>query len=82
MNTHTITLANGWVASFENQGEFRMSAESWNLVLHGPDQRTLRYFDDQIVLVNDEDGTQASSCIACRATAYMATWALRWATAG
>lgn len=63
MNTHTITLANGWVANFENQGEFRMSAESWNLVLHGPDQRTLRYFDDQIVLVNDEDGTQASSCI-------------------
>lgn len=63
MNTHTFTLANGWVATFENQGEFRMSAESWNLVLHGPDQRAIRYFHDQIVLVNDEDGAQASRCI-------------------
>lgn len=63
MSSHSVTLANGWVAMFENQGEFRMSAEGWNLVLRGPDDRTISYFNDQIVLVNDDDGAQARSCI-------------------
>ena len=63
MNKRQITLANGWTATFENRGEFRMGAEGWGLVLQGPDNRTIQYFADQIILVNDEDGTQASSCI-------------------
>ncbi|MBP5948381.1 MULTISPECIES: hypothetical protein [Pseudomonas] len=63
MNTRQITLANGWTATFENNGEFHMGAEGWSLLLQGPDNRMIQYFADQIVLVNDEDGTQANSCI-------------------
>lgn len=63
MNKHQISLSNGWIAEFENQGEFRMSAEGWNLVLQGPDQRSIQYFRDKIIVVNDDDGTQAKSCI-------------------
>ncbi|WP_259740209.1 hypothetical protein [Pseudomonas brassicacearum] len=60
---HRITLPNGWIAEFENQGEFRMSAEGWNLVLRGPNQKSIQYFKDKIIVVNDDDGTQAKSCI-------------------
>ncbi|WP_231669726.1 hypothetical protein [Pseudomonas lini] len=63
MNKHRITLSNGWIAEFENQGEFRMSAEGWNLTLKGPDQKSIQYFNDKIVIVNDDNGAQAKSCI-------------------
>lgn len=63
MSTHTIELANGWIAAFANQGEFRMGAEGWNLVLHGPGDQSIHYFSDQVVLVNDDDGTHAKACI-------------------
>ena len=63
MNKHVITLANGWTATFENNGEFRMDAEGWGLHLQGPDDRSIQYFADQIIVVNDDEGTQAQSCI-------------------
>ncbi|VVQ05584.1 hypothetical protein [Pseudomonas fluorescens] len=63
MNKHQITLTNGWTATFDNNGEFRMGAEGWSLSLQGPDGRNIHYFADQIVLVNDDDGTQANSCL-------------------
>ncbi|MHA3736981.1 hypothetical protein ACXR0M_15120 [Pseudomonas sp. Eth.TT006] len=63
MNKHQIALTNGWTATFENIGEFRMGAEGWSLLLQGSDDRSIRYFADQIVLVNDDDGTQANSCM-------------------
>ncbi|WP_223488156.1 hypothetical protein [Pseudomonas sp. A-RE-19] len=63
MNKHRITLSNSWIAEFENQGEFRMSAEGWNLILNGPDQKSIQYFNDKIVIVNDDNGAQAKSCI-------------------
>ena len=50
----------GWNAEFENQGEFRMSTEGWNMLLNGPDHRQIKFFEKQIVLVNDYDGTQAA----------------------
>ena len=63
MTNHRIELSNGWIAEFANQGEFRMDAEGWNLVLHGPQGQSIQYFNDQIVLVNDDDGTQAKACL-------------------
>ncbi|NBF07858.1 hypothetical protein [Pseudomonas sp. Fl4BN1] len=63
MSSHHISLANGWTAEFTNQGEFRMGAEAWNLLLLGPEQQSIQYFTQQIVLVNDDDGSQARSCI-------------------
>lgn len=62
-NTRQIPLANGWIAEFKNQGEFRMGAEGWSLVLHGPHNACIQYFKDQIVVVNDDDGALAESCI-------------------
>ncbi|MFJ2710774.1 hypothetical protein ACIOZM_07755 [Pseudomonas sp. NPDC087346] len=63
MNKHVVTLSNGWTATFENNGEFRMGAEGWGLLLQGPDNKTIQYFTDQIILVNDDDGTRANACI-------------------
>ncbi|MDS9874243.1 hypothetical protein RMI40_05220 [Pseudomonas protegens] len=63
MTTHRISLANGWTAEFTEQGEFRMGAVDWNLQLRGPEQQAIRYFESQIVLVNDEDGVQARKAI-------------------
>ncbi|MGC5703356.1 hypothetical protein J4P02_24465 [Pseudomonas sp. NFXW11] len=63
MNSHRITLANGWTAEFTEQGEFRMGAIAWNLQLHGPEQQRIAYFGEQIVLVNDEDGSRAQQCL-------------------
>ncbi|MFK3788716.1 hypothetical protein ACI2KO_00460 [Pseudomonas piscis] len=63
MNNHHVPLANGWTARFTYRGEFRMGAEGWSLLLEGPGQQRIGYFDSQIVLVNDEDGAQARSCI-------------------
>lgn len=62
-NKRTISLSNGWTAEFENQGEFRMSSEGWNMLLLGPNDRIIRWFQKEIVLVNDYDGSQANSCI-------------------
>jgi hypothetical protein len=62
MKRNTV-LSNGWTAEFTNRGEFRMSAEGWNMLLSGPSQRRIRYFENEIVLVNDNDGTAAQSCI-------------------
>jgi hypothetical protein len=59
----TISLSNGWNAEFENRGEFRMSSEGWNMLLLGPDGKSIRWFENEIVLVNDYDGAQAQSCI-------------------
>lgn len=59
----SVALSNGWNAEFENRGEFRMSTEGWNMLLYNPDHRKIRYFEREIVLVNDYDGTQAQSCI-------------------
>ncbi len=59
----SVALSNGWNAEFENRGEFRMSTEGWSMFLSNPDQRKIRYFEREIVLVNDHDGTQARSCI-------------------
>ncbi|MDH2077048.1 hypothetical protein [Pseudomonas atacamensis] len=63
MNTRQITLANRWTATFQNIGEFRMGVEGWGLLLQGPNNQTIKYFADQIVLANDEDGNQANTCI-------------------
>jgi hypothetical protein len=63
VNKHTTTLPNGWIAEFENKGEFRMSAEGWDLVLRGPGQKSIEYFKDKIIVVNDDDGAQSQSCI-------------------
>ena len=63
MKTRHIILANGWTATFENIGEFRMGVEGWSLLLQGPDDQAIKYFADQIVLANDEDGSQANTCI-------------------
>ena len=63
MTTHRISLANGWTAEYTEQGEFRMGAVGWNLQLRGPEQQAIRYFESQIVLVNDEDGVQARKAI-------------------
>jgi len=62
-NKNVVSLSNGWTAEFTNQGEFRMSAEGWNMLLSSPDHRHIRYFEKEIVLVNDDDGTLAQSCI-------------------
>ena len=63
METKKTTLPNGWVAEFTNKGEFRMASEGWDMLLFGPDEKTIKYFKDKIVLVNDYDSNQAQSCI-------------------
>ena len=63
MKKNIVQLSNGWSAEFENQGEFRMSTEGWNMSLNGPDHKRIRYFEKEIVLVNDFEGKQAQSCI-------------------
>jgi hypothetical protein len=63
MKNKTVLLSNGWTAEFVNKGEFRMSTEGWSLLLSGPNNRMIRYFEKEIVLVNDYDGKQAESCI-------------------
>lgn len=63
MTSRKISLANGWVAEFANQGEFRMDAQGWNMLLQGPNNQAIHYFHDKIVLVNDDDGALAQSCI-------------------
>jgi len=63
MERHRVRLRNGWTADFQNQGEFRMGAETWNMLLSGPGSMAIRHFENEIVLVNDRDGFQARSCI-------------------
>lgn len=63
MEKRIVSLSNGWTAEFQNLGEFRMSAEGWNMLLSGPDEKKIRFFEKEIVLVNDYDGTQAQSCL-------------------
>jgi hypothetical protein len=63
MEKRLVTLSNGWNAEFINRGEFRMSSEKWSLLLTGPDLKRIGFFEKEIVLVNDFDGTQAESCI-------------------
>jgi len=63
MNTNTVLLANGWTAVFTNRGEFRMGAEAWVMLLIGPDHRQIKFFETEIVLVNDNNGKLAQSCI-------------------
>ncbi|PMW93491.1 hypothetical protein C1X59_29745 [Pseudomonas sp. FW215-R2] len=63
MNCHKITLPNDWIAEFNNTGEFHMGAEGWGLLLTGPNQNRINYFNDQVVLVNDDEGVHARSCI-------------------
>jgi len=87
MNTRQITLANQWTATFQNIGEFRMGVEGWGLLLQGPDNQTIKYFADQIVLANDEDGNQANTCIllsvdgvyGCLHTAVDGVWVIDFA---
>lgn len=63
MDKHIVQLSNGWMAEFANHGEFRMASEGWGMLLLGPAERCIRYFENEIVLVNDESGSQAHSCI-------------------
>ncbi len=63
MEKRTIQLSNGWTAEFTNRGEFRMASEGWNMLLLGPNESRIRHFENEIVLVNDSDGTQAQACI-------------------
>ncbi len=63
MEKRTVQLSNGWTAEFTNRGEFRMASEGWNMLLLGQNGSRIRYFEDEIVLVNDYDGSQAQSCI-------------------
>lgn len=63
VNSHTSILGNGWIAEFNNLGEFRMSCEGWDLMLNGPAGQSIRYFQKQPVLINDHDGKKAQSCI-------------------
>src|SRR5690606_40699636 len=61
--------------------------EGWGLLLQGPDNRTIKYFADQIVLANDEDGNQANTCIllsvdgvyGCLRTAVYGDWVIDFA---
>ena len=63
MKNRIVALSNGWTAEFTNLGEFKMSCEGWDMLLVGPDGQSIRYFQKRVVLVNDDDGKQAQSCI-------------------
>ena len=40
-----------------------MGAEAWVMLLIGPDHRQIKFFETEIVLVNDNNGKLAQSCI-------------------
>ena len=63
MNDYKIVLDNKWTATFKYKGEFRMASEFWDLELTSPENVTISYFKNKIVLVNDFDGGCSKNCI-------------------
>jgi hypothetical protein len=63
IKNYTQALSNEWAAKFTHLGEVRMSTEAWDMLLTGPDGKSIRPFQKMAILVNDHDGKQAESCI-------------------